>query len=147
MAKCHLLGRVREGGVDHYRNNFPCMCTDSQRVGCLWCKLLVAKCHLLGLWGTEHLLHELRAVGGQVWHGTSCVVCRQQGQTTAITEDMRGGCCLPPLGVRTGTSVATGTSEVSKEEDTASKHHHCFSHSHGNTTTLLLLNALGSTYT
>lgn len=48
-GKAPLLGRARGGGVDCHRNLFPSKHADSERVGHLWCRLQVAKYHLLGL--------------------------------------------------------------------------------------------------
>ena len=70
------LERARGGEVDHHRNLLAhtCMCIGSQRAGCLWCRLQVARSHLLRLQETRHflcrlqvarnLLCGLRAAGG-----------------------------------------------------------------------------------
>ena len=53
----------------------------------------------------------------------SCVVYRQQGQTTAVISGTRGGRGLLPLGVCEQAPLAASvTSEVSKEEGTATNH-------------------------
>ena len=72
------------------------------------------------------------------------------GQTTPVISDTRGGCGPPPLGVcEQAPPIAQGTSEVSKEEDTATEHHLLLLHSTGNTPALLLPlpDTLGTTYT
>ena len=60
--------------MDHHRNIFPCAQTYSQRVGCLWHRQQVERCHLLrlqatrcllcGLWVARKLLCGISAVGG-----------------------------------------------------------------------------------
>ena len=56
--------------------------------------------------------------------GASCMVYRQQGQTTVVISDARGGQGPPPQGVREqAPPEGPVTSEVSKEEGTATKLH------------------------
>ena len=71
-------------------------------------------------------LHGLQVVATPVWAtwGASCIVYRQQGQTTAVISDSRGGRGLPPLGVHEQSPpVAPVTLEVSTKEGTATEHH------------------------
>lgn len=81
--------------------------------------------------------------------GYILLVCRKWGQTTShLIYDSRGGCDLPPLGIREQAPlVAPFTLDVGTEEGTAAEHMCCCCHSPGNTHALKLPlpNALGTT--
>ena len=122
-------------------------------------RLQVARCHFRGLQVRGHLLcglqvaghplYGLRAKGGQAQFGNSCVVYNGV-QTTVVISDTRHGCGLPPLGVcEQAPPVASGTSEVGKEEGIATNSTVSCSHSPENTPMQLrpLPNAPGTTYT
>ena len=74
-SKAPLLGRERGGGEALHGNLPVRTCMGSQSVGCLWCRLLLARSHLLWLWKTGrflfrlwvdgHLLCGLRAAGAK----------------------------------------------------------------------------------
>ena len=61
---------------------------------------------------------------GYVGWGTSCVVCRWQGQTTAVITDSRGGHGPPPPGIPEQEPLRVPTtSESTAEEDIVMEHH------------------------
>lgn len=65
--------------------------------------------------------HLLRGLSGQ---GASCLVCRWQGQTTAVSPDSRGRHGPPSLGIPEQKSFAAPTtSEGTTEKDIVMEHH------------------------
>ena len=88
--------------------------------------------------------HLLCGLSGQ---GVSCMVCRWQGQTTAIISDSRDGRGPPPLGTPEQKSLAAPTtSEGTTEKDIMTEHHLLLFSLPWNTPALLLPlpNAQGS---
>jgi len=66
----------------------------------------------------------LRAAGSQAQRSTSCVIYKRQEQTIAVMSDTRGGRGPPSLGVcEQAPRAAPATSEVGKEEGTATEYH------------------------